>query len=597
MTSTATAADPDALQPRSRRTAVDGLVLAVLPVAVFVLMRVQPMARVMSVDPTFYTGYIDQGPDLIARYGTDRYFWARVGMVVPGRITNLVFGPVAGFYMLRYVFAILVSGAAYLLFRRLWGRSAGLIAALVMLVNPVVLRAWTSDYPDGATITYLLAGICFLLMPARRRLPWVTAAAACLTLAVHSNVFAASLVLATLAGYSAMVIWGTALGTAVRQLLWEGAVVVGVFLGLSLTLAVLAEVLVGAGNILHPTVLAMREVRDGLLDDYHSQTLRWLLRETQLWVVPLNLALWVVLSRRPTVRPTRHERSIVLISALHYAFFAAWQFFNRGQTLENYLYASWLWASGSLLAAVVLNRIWMAIPRSRTVAVAAVAIVGVPLIFRSLAADLQFLALPWVPLILIVSIGIVSLAARLRSPSWLGPVAQTVVVVTATYVLTTGKPQGLPLLPGSALQPQASYGDVFLNADDRYLEIYRIATALPEALSETDDEPGRLLTWWSHDAPDLVEYASAMYLWRINSVMGFDFESPGLPELTSWERSALSADPPRFIVLLGSDDTEFPAAVETLAAAGLAPHPSPTRTLRSGGLELSVALVELESAK
>jgi hypothetical protein len=577
-------------------------VLAALPIAVFVGMRVQPMARVMSIDPTLYTAYIEDGPDLIDRFGTDRYYWSRVGMVLPGRLTNMLFGPVGGFYVFRYLLAAAAIVPAYVLFTRLWGRRAGLLAALVLLVNPVALRAATSDYPDGAAIAYLVGASCCLVIPtiaAAPRWRWLLASGALFTMAVHCNLVIGALVAATVGSYALVVLLRGGWSGTWRRLLVDGAVLGGVFVVGTLGLAVLAEVFIGAGNLAHPNRVVLDEMSAGLLDKYHSTNWRWVLRETQLAVLPIGVASWAVLRLRTRSEPPVPvaEQVLVLSAAAHLVGFTLWQFVNGGSTLENHLYSSMLWASGSLVAALVLRALLERLPTPAWAGAAAAAVVVGPLLVRRLDPDLHFRLWPWAPLIGLVVVAALLLAraaTRLagRPPVVLGLVG---LVVVASYSLTVAKPQGLPFLEGQAVQPQASYGDVFLNDDATYLDTYRIITQLPDLVPDLDDTPGRVATWWSGDAPDVVQYAGAMFLWRNSALMGFDFVAPGLPVLGDAEQAALSADPPRFVLMLGVDATRFDAGLAALEGAATAPEVLEDRVLRSGSTSLAVRLVELGS--
>lgn len=572
------------------------MLLLAMPPLLFVGMGVQPMARVQSIDPTLYTAYIDNGPDLIQRFGTDRYYWSRVGTVLPGRLGNLVLGPVGGFYLFRFALALVAIVPAYLLFRRLWDERVGLVAAVVLLVNPVAIRAWTSDYPDGAAIAYLVGGTCFLLYPShRRRWAWSLAAGAMFAAAVLCNVVVSALVAATLAA-DAVVRLRPLTRAAVPPMLRHWLVIGTAFVATAFAFAVGAELVIGAGNLVHPTVRAIQEMRGDQFTPYHSSNWRWVLRETQLMVPPLLLMSWgaLRLRRRDDEHLPAAESTVALAVAFQTAGFALWQFVNRGSTLENYLYSSLLWATTSLLAVFVLRALWARQAVRRWVLLCIPVVLLVPLGLRSFAPDLQFRLWPWGPAVILVVTVVLLLATRRATPATvLRSLGLTLVIVVAAQSLTIAKPQNLPFLAGQAIHPQASYGDVFLNSDDTYLETYRVVTQLPDLVPSLERTAGDLLLWWSSDAPDIVQYAAAMYLWRNTALMGFDFDAPGLPVLGSAELQRLQENPPRFILMLGADSSRFDSGLTSLDDAGVRPEIQSDEVLRSGDSQLSVRLVEL----
>src|SRR5207245_3359291 len=111
--------------------ALEAAALGLEPVLVFVIYRVHPMVKVDTIDPTLYTAYIQNGPDIMRRLGPDHYYWSRLGMVIPARVAFLLFGAIPGFYVLRYLLCLVAIVPAYVLFTRLPSRAAGALSVAV----------------------------------------------------------------------------------------------------------------------------------------------------------------------------------------------------------------------------------------------------------------------------------------------------------------------------------------------------------------------------------------------------------------------------------------------------------------------------------
>src|SRR5436305_7214583 len=241
------------------RIVAEVLMVAALPVLAYFVLRLQLMPLPDINDPAQHTTYMVDPRDFFERF-TDVLTptarmreGARVGLLVPGRVTYLLFGPVGGFMAFRFVLALIAIVPSYVLLRRLVGVAAGVTAALVILTCPVIITAWGTDFPDSAAVSYLIAGLSCPSMPSSRHgLRWAAAGVVFLTLAVWA--IASSLVFACIfaAVYLFLRRWRDP-----AQLKRDVAIGTAAWAATTIVLCLASAVLLGQLDFIVPTIYSL----------------------------------------------------------------------------------------------------------------------------------------------------------------------------------------------------------------------------------------------------------------------------------------------------------------------------------------------------
>ena len=408
------------------------------------------------------------------------------------------------------------------------------------------------------------------------------AAAAFFTLAIHCNIIITGLVACTVFSYAA--VFGA---RAPRRMLMQIAVMAATGVVVSFVLVVGAKLMFGVTDIIGPNRRAVEDVQETYQAFFHSTNWRWLLRDTHLVVIPVVLVAWVLLRGTLHRSSLGREETVVFLSLLLQAIaFTVWEFAFNGSTLEHYLYFSLLWAGVSFLAAFVLVMMWDPRGSDRRYLATAAVVLLTPWLFHLAGWRPAFTFWPWVPVLLAV-FGVSAVAARgMRSRRVTGSTAvmfvTAVALVAVCFVLTIGKRQNLPLLAGQMAQPDPVYGQVLFNGNDRYVDMYRVASQVPRGVPAADDEPGLLLKWWARGSSELVSMSAAMYLVTASDFVGLDFD-----------RQRLIDDPPRFVMLLGDSTEGFAEMTEILQDTGFEVEQEFDRTLSEGDATLYQRLLRV----
>jgi hypothetical protein len=574
-----------------------GVVLS--PLAAVLVLRLRLMAPSRLPDPALHTAYIVYPRDVFTRYAAALGPTARlreggrVGFLVLARLDYLAFGAVPGFFVTRYVLALVAVIPVYLLLRRLYGPPAGVAGIVVVLSSPVLVTAWGTDYPDCAVVSYAAGALACLAMPCapRWRRWWLAAGGGLLVLAVWSHGVAVPLAGATLIGYL-----GVRLARERAGLAGDLALLAGVAVAVTGLLVAASAVVLGHADFIGLTWQAFRYLsQPANTATYHSANWQWARYVTYLLVPPAVLGAFAVAAASRVRAVSTPVLLVGVVAAAQLVAFAWLQFAGSVQTLEQHYFSSTLWAGVCLVLAITvaeLARPLAAHPAARWLPAAV--LLAVPLGYE---AAPQVPPLRWMPFGAVLAAAVIAAAAaarggaRLRRP----PVAAAAIglalaaLAAAVLVLTVAPVPSHPRLPHTAANqynPPPDYAFALGGNGTVYIDSYRLATSLPAFVGPAAYPGEQLLVWrlaYSH--LDYLTYAVGMYHDGYNSL------PDRTPRLTEADRSRLMSRRPAELLLLGRSAASFPQAMRSLAA--FRPALMRAAELRSGPLVVHVWLLRL----
>ena len=587
------AASPGARGSIPARVALEALAVAALPVVLYFVLRLQLMPVPDINDPAMHTTFIVDPRDYFERYSdlltpTARLReGARAGLLVPARVAYLLFGPVGGFVAFRYVLALVAIAPAYVLMRRLAGVAAGLTAAAVVMTCPVIITAWGSDYPDSASVSYLIGGLAMLAMPsAQHRARWAAGAVFLLTMAIWA--FATSLVFAGIFGtvYLALRWW-----RARQELLRDVVVFGGVIAATTVLLGLASWALLGQLDFIRPTIRAIRFLSQPSQEVlWHSTSWSWAPYDTYLLVLPVVALAWIVSGGwRPLRLPTPHlQVGVSFVLAVAAAAFL--QFFGKLQMLEEHYFVSLSWAAAMLTLSLVLvvvgrplleQRLWRwSLPA---------AVVVIVLVFEA-AAGLWSSA--WssgagvVAIAAVMFIGAGVVVQRARTGRRIAVLALLCAfdasILAVTIAPVTPHTDG----PGVIFDPTPHYAAALGGGQERAVDMYRVSTELPAFVGPARYPGERLMMWWPlNEEQDLFEPIGMFHAY-FNSVLGT------FGQLDNDGKANIEARRPALVLLMSpQSDKQFQECVASLSPYGATVEKE--GTLSSGSYSLHVWLVRL----
>jgi hypothetical protein len=577
------------------RTLLESLAVAVSPVAAFFGLRIRLMPLPDLNDPAMHTTFIVDPQSIFLRYmaaftpSARLREGARVAFLVPGRIAYLLFGAVPGFVVFRYVLALVAIVPAYLLLRRLYGRPAGAVAAVVILSSPVVITAWGTDFPNSAAISYLIAATACLAMPSiRHRTAWLTASAVCFTLAVWSIATTAPLIIVTLAVYALVRFQRD------RARMFRDAIVMAVTaLAVTAVLVIASGVVLGQFNYITPTVESLLYLGHKSIEAlYHSSNWRWAPYVAYLLVPPAIVGLWVLAfgGRLKTIGSA--QLIIGLACAAQLVTSVLLQFVGKVQILEEDYFSSLLWAGLSLSLAMSLVQLGRPIldhPRFAWLLPALLLVV--PLAYE---LDPHVPPFGWLPVgvaLVVVVLGIALIATRLRRlpptrPARVAAGVSLALVAGGLLIVTVSPIPVHPMLPGTIFDPTPQYATALGGDDARAVSLYVVTADIPGFVGPATYSGEQLLIWWPRDEQQEILGPIGIYHAFYDSIPG------DLGQLITPARQMIEQRQPAQILLMSFTGQGFAQSLTALAPF----QPVLVRggVLSSGSVGLHLWLIDLD---
>ena len=573
---------------------VETLAVLVSPVVAFFGLRLRLMPVPDLNDPAMHTTFIIDPQSIFLRYSAvftpsaRLREGARVAFLVPGRIAYLLFGALPGFVVFRYVLALVAVAPAYLLLRRLYGRSAGAVAAIVILSSPVIITAWGTDFPNSAAISYLVAGLACLVMPSvRHRIAWLAVSAVCFTLAVWSIATTAPLVVATIAVYGVIRLWREP-----AHIYRDAAVMAIAAVAVTGVLMLASGLLLGQCDFVLPTIESVMYLSHKSLEAlYHSASWRWAPFVAYLLAPPAIVVVGLIaFGRRLTSIPTP-QLVVVVACATQLAVCVVLQFVGSVQILEVHYFSSLLWAGLSLLLAMSLVQLTRPIlDNPRSTWALPLLLLLVPLAYELDPHVPPFGWLPFGDVLALIIVALAAVATRFRRAAprpatRLGTCLSLALMCGCLLVLTVSPIPPHDVLPGTIFDPTPAYATALGGDDSAAVGLYVVTADLPGFVGPATYSGEQLLIWWPRDEQQQILGPIGIYHAFFDSIPSpLGVLSPPALQMIEQRR-------PAQILLLSFTGREFAQSLTALAP--FQPVLVRSAILRSGPVALHVSLISL----
>lgn len=551
--------------------------MTVLAVAVYQVAHAPRFNPPTYIDPWIYTASMWNFDYLYDTfYGA--YYLSRLPWLLPGIALNSVFSHQTAYYVQHIVFALAGAGCAFLLIRRFYGSLVALVSYGGLLTSLLFYDAYTTDYPDGAQVTFLLAGSLFAFSPHQsraRRLRLVLAGfflAAAVTTNLFDSIFVFGLALAYLIVF---IPWlSTSLFVAVgRDAIWmlvgAGALVV----------------VCGAFSAAHdgeflffmPSVRAINGINTA---DYKLATFDWLPREPRLLIPPFLVL--AILFAWPTGFRPRWRTDPAIRFALGGVVFltwisviiGAWEFAGAGVFLQTSYYytlfnTAFVLCTGVSVYLILSHGKGLGKHATRGMAFAALAAGALPGLWiygldRTGVVGVTGTKLTVV--LMIVTLLLIFLGRLIRAPGFRLPLLLLVAVLIVFDVNVAGATSYTTQAAFGTRNSPVAKGPTAFALGGQFVNFMRRAGL--------QGQPPPAF-WYDIDSSVYLNGIQSLYLWGYTQV-GLD-----MPRVDAEVKRRLGAlDPTKLVLLCATPDCAN--AAESLAGAGIRLRPVAYARLHAG---------------
>jgi hypothetical protein len=563
------------VEPPLRITIAEAAILLVAPILGFLLLHFDTVHQKGRLDPYFYTAYIHNFQDLFHRSGLT-YYSVRFGLILPAKFFTALFGPIAGFLILRYVLALVFGFSLYAAVKQYLSAPVAMATALVGMTSPFLARSLLWDHPDGVGAVFVAAAVCWSLLASNGNRGRALMAGFAVGIAGNCNVFTLAVYAPFVAAYA---IVGPAHGIPLRRIARQLAISAAAALAVTFAGAIYYGLTVGHWEIFTITLTTARGLSAGGMKAWRAPGFAWILNQRHV-LIPVWLGLWTLIRIR-TWRTAFGPSVMALYGLFVTAFYFVHQFLLSADTLQLWYYFSYAAAAVFFLFALVCETLWQA-ARLRPAAYVGLVTVccAAPWIAYSFGLRMPDV-MGFGPFLAVAAAALLAgvVADRLRSR----------VAAVATILLLCGAFVSGFRAHATIIHPRSQRGDLELDLYRASLELMREAPPV--------ERSGRMLFWYNSRKPYYFDSLQSTYLWGYSKLNGSAPSDPGLPILTPAEEKVLASGDIQTLALLAGSTEEMDQALAALRQHHFLDGEARRREIVSGDYHFYWVLVDLRTRR